>query len=115
MVVRRQKDLRIASIETFVRLARTRNQPDVAAEMGCDQATVSRNITALEKWMRRVLVFAGSPVRLTEDGERFLPEAIKVLALLDEARGVPAPLPKPGKSSGKDIMVPPPRPGPRRR
>jgi hypothetical protein len=99
--------LQLQWLDTFDRLARLGNQPAVARELGTTQATVSRQVTALEEWLGRKLVLAGSPVCLTEDGERFVPIAVEVLARLqgfqpDLSRAMPAP-PKP---SGATIQIP---------
>lgn len=97
---------RLQWLDTFVRLARTRNQPDVAREIGSSQATVSRQVAELERWLGRLLVSGASPVRLTDDGERFAPIAAEVLERLRGAQAdpLPSPLPPP-RMSGKDIVI----------
>lgn len=78
----------------------------MAAEMGCDQATVSRQIAALERWLGRRLVSGAAPVRLTEDGERFATVAADVLARLQSFRADRSKVQPPSpKISGKDIVI----------
>lgn len=97
---------RLQWLDTFVRLARTRNQPTVAREIGGSQATVSRQVAALERWLGRVLVSGAAPVRLTDDGERFALVAADVLARLDAAKAdASMEVPPPPKLSGKDIVI----------
>lgn len=97
---------RLQWLDTFVRLARTRNQPDVAREIGASQATVSRQVAALEQWLGRMLVIGASPVRLTDDGELFVPVAAELLERLRSARSDPGTAaPAPPKVSGKDIVI----------
>lgn len=98
--------LRLQWLDTFVRLVRTRNQPTVAREIGGSQATVSRQIAALERWLGCVLVKGANPVRLTDDGERFAPIAAEVLDRLRGARVDPSTAaPTQPKISGKDIVI----------
>lgn len=79
-------DMQVSCIEAFVHLTRLNSQPAVAKEMGCDQATVSRKIAALEQWLGRSLVYPGNPVEFTQDGEQFASAASEVLRLLNSMR-----------------------------
>jgi DNA-binding transcriptional LysR family regulator len=97
---------RLQWLDTFVRLARTLNQPAVAREIGGSQATVSRQVAALERWLGRALVSGAAPVQLTEEGKQFATVAAALLEQLADCRADPAiPAPPPPKLSGKDIVI----------
>ncbi len=87
-------DLKVAWLQAFVRVAETGKQTAVAAELGLDQATVSRHIGHLEQWLDgRILFYPGMSDHLLPDGEKFLPVAREVLRLLEGARQPDAPPP----------------------
>lgn len=97
---------RLQWLDTFVRLARTGNQPAVAREIGSSQATVSRQVAELERWLGRVLTSGATPMKLTDDGKQFALIAADLLERLTDCQVDPGtaapPLPKP---SGKDIVI----------
>ncbi len=97
---------RLQWLDTFVRLARTGNQPAVALEIGSSQATVSRQVAALEQWLGRVLMSEAPPVRLTDEGKQFASVAAALLEQLANCRADPAiAAPPPPRPSGKNIVI----------
>jgi DNA-binding transcriptional LysR family regulator len=78
-------------LQDFLVLAETGNFTRAAARRNLSQAAFSRRIQALEQWAGTALVDRSVfPTRLTEDGERFLPQALDVLARLGDARAAAA-------------------------
>lgn len=104
--------MRLSWLEAFVRTARSKKRTAAAAEMGVSQATVTKHIQKLERWLsgglyRPLVADNVWPVQLTEAGEDFLPVAEQILDLLRTAREGPdkvvtikSPI------SAKDIKVP---------
>lgn len=91
--------LRVVWLEAFVRCAQARTRAAVAAQMGIDQATVTKHIQKLELWLARGRfrpLFHDNvwPVHLTEEGKEFLPQALMVLELLRRARIAPVETPQ---------------------
>lgn len=91
--------LRVIWLEAFVRCAQARTRAAVAAQMGIDQATVTKHIKKLELWLARGRfrpLFDDNvwPVHLTEEGKEFLPQAEMVLELLRRARIAPVETPQ---------------------
>lgn len=125
--------LRVVWLEAFVLSARTRTRVEVAAQMGIDQATVTKHIKKLEAWLasgrfRPLLDDNIWPTHLTDAGKAFLPQAEMVLDLLRQSRVEPMEIlkvdpseiklrlksktqPKP-KTSTAHIRVPPSVPRP---
>jgi DNA-binding transcriptional LysR family regulator len=99
------RELKLEWLDTFVRFARTTNQPAVAEELGTSQPTVSRQIASLEAWLSRQLVTRAYPVSLTEDGKWFADIAVEIMGRLRSCRATTgAVLDKP-KPSGRDIVI----------
>lgn len=91
--------LRVVWLEAFVRCAQARTRAAVAAQMGIDQATVTKHIKKLELWLARGRfrpLFDDNvwPISLTEEGKEFLPQAMMVLELLRRARIAPVEMPE---------------------
>lgn len=91
--------LRVVWLEAFVRCAQARTRAAVAAQMGIDQATVTKHIKKLELWLasgRFRPLFDDNvwPISLTEEGKEFLPQAEMVLELLRRARIAPVETPQ---------------------
>lgn len=91
--------LRVVWLEAFVRCAQARTRAAVAAQMGIDQATVTKHIKKLELWLARGRfrpLFDDNvwPISLTEEGKEFLPQAVMVLELLRRARIAPVEMPQ---------------------
>jgi DNA-binding transcriptional LysR family regulator len=80
-------DLKVAWLQAFVGVAETGKQTATAAELKVDQATISRHIRHLERWLGpKWLLDDGVPAKLLPDGEKFLPVAREVLKLLERVR-----------------------------
>jgi DNA-binding transcriptional LysR family regulator len=78
-------------LQDFVVLAETGNFTRAAARRHLSQAAFSRRIQSLEQWVGAALIDRSAfPTRLTEEGERFLPQALEVLARLGDARAAAA-------------------------
>lgn len=83
--------LRAVWLEAFVKSVEARSRVAAATQMGVDQATVTKHIGKLERWLGqgsiRPLVSDNVwPLHLTAAGKAFLPDAVKVLKILHEAR-----------------------------
>ncbi len=89
------RKLQAAWLESFVAAARGPKRTAVAADLGIGQTTLTKDISALEKWLGYLLIWPGSlPPRLTDDGEAFLPLAEKALEALQpvaQSRRFPSP------------------------
>ena len=95
--------MRLAWIESLVAVAEHGSFSVAARYLGCHQSVVSRNVEQLQKWLRRQLIASYPPVKLTDDGQSFLPVAMEVIRLLNESRA-PLPPPRP-RISAKDIKI----------
>lgn len=74
-------------LDDFAALAESGNFSRAAEARHCTQPAFSRRIRALEDWVGAPLFDrAGTPVRLTEAGERFRPAAHEALRRLIQAR-----------------------------
>lgn len=83
--------LRVVWLEAFVKSVEAKSRVVAAAQMDVDPVTVTKHIGKLEKWLGRGCVrplISDNvwPVHLTDDGKDFLPDAVKVLKILREAR-----------------------------
>ncbi|KQR57210.1 LysR family transcriptional regulator [Brevundimonas sp. Leaf168] len=101
--------LRVVWLEAFVRSVEASSRVAAAAQMGVDQATVTKHIQKLEKWLARGRVrplvdYQVWPLRLTSDGEKFLPQAKMVLETLRQARISPIEMPLPEDTTEAAIM-----------
>ncbi len=75
-------------LEDFLALAESASFSRAAVVRGIAQPALSRHIRALEEWVGSDLVDRGAhPVRLTDAGKRFQPDAEDVLERLAAARG----------------------------
>ena len=106
--------LRVVWLEAFVRCAQARTRAAVAAQMGIDQATVTKHIKKLELWLARGRfrpLFDDNvwPISLTEEGKEFLPQAVMVLELLRGARIAPVETPQ-ADASVEHVELPNPAP-----
>jgi DNA-binding transcriptional LysR family regulator len=108
--------LSLVWVEAFVEVAKSTKRTAAAAQLGITQGTITKHLHDLERWLGKLLVVDGSvPARLTTHGEEFLPVALQILALLEEARRPAAliettPTPPRPPVSAKHIKVPALRP-----
>lgn len=100
-------DVRLVWLKAFVAVAETQSYSRAAERLETSQPNASRYVDALETWLSKVLVDDNRPVKLTPDGETFLPVARNVIDLLDSSRAeVPtAAQAEQRKISAKDIVV----------
>ena len=108
-------DLRLGWLVTFLAVVRLKNRSLAAKELGLTQGAVTKQLRSLEDWSRMALVWSDSaPVRLTPQGEAFVPVAEQALEVLAKVRTVPlaTPVQPKAKISGKDLRVPPSVPKP---
>jgi DNA-binding transcriptional LysR family regulator len=86
-------DLRLVWLQAFVQVADSKKRTAAADEMGIHQGTVTKHVQKLEQWLGgRMLLDDNVPVGLYPDGQKFLPVARQVLALLKEAQKLPEPV-----------------------
>lgn len=90
--------LRVVWLEAFVRSVEAKSRVAAAAQMGIDQATLTKHIKKLEDWLARgrlrpLVEYQVWPFRLTKDGEEFLQQAVVVLETLRRARIAPVETP----------------------
>jgi DNA-binding transcriptional LysR family regulator len=79
--------LQLVWLESFVQVAESGKRTAAAKEMKIHQGTVTKHIQKLEQWLGgRMLLDSSFPPRIYPDGEKFLPVAMQILKLLDEAR-----------------------------
>lgn len=86
------KNLRLAWLRTFLAIADRKNQAAAAADLGVNQATVSRHIENLELALGCKLVQMG-PVKVLPAGHTFRPVAEQVIRALEDAKTSLAPPP----------------------
>jgi len=104
--------LNVVWLEAFVRVAASGKRTAAAEEMQVHQATVTKHIQKLERWLGgQMLMDDRVPARLLPDGERFLPVAGQILDLLDKARRPvavteAAPAPPAARAAAKDLRPP---------
>lgn len=81
--------MEIRTLLTFVRIAETGSFSKTAEQLGYSQSAVTMQIKQLEGELQ-VLLFEriGKRVKLTQAGERLLPYALEVLALLQKAETI---------------------------
>ena len=84
--------MNIRSIRAFVEVARQRSVSEAAASLGYSQSAVSKQIAEFERGVgSRVFHRDCAGLPLTACGERLLPLAVQVMALVDAlGRGEPA-------------------------
>ncbi|GAB3362879.1 LysR family transcriptional regulator [Modestobacter lapidis] len=83
-----ERALELRHLRAFVAVAEERNFTRAAERIQLTQPALSRTIAALERLLGTSLVFRNRRiVQLTPAGNRFLPHAHRVLAVLDEAVG----------------------------
>lgn len=87
----RFKSIRVVCLEAFLAVSTFRSFTAAAAELGCDQSTISRLVDELERWLAMVLFETRDPPRLGSQGEAFLPKAKEIIRLLKECRPPSAP------------------------
>jgi DNA-binding transcriptional LysR family regulator len=108
------KGLQLVWLESFVQVAESRKRTAAAAEMELNQATITKHVQKLERWLGgKMLLDSSVPANLLPDGEKFLPVAKKILEMLDDARGPAAPSSTAPSVSAKDIRVPARNPAPK--
>lgn len=73
-------------LTAFVAVAERGSFTDATTVVGKSQGSVSRYVNYLGLWLGKTLVESYPPVKLTPDGEAFLPIARQVLALLSAAK-----------------------------
>ena len=78
--------MKLIWLEAFVAVAERESFTDAAKTMGKDQGLVSRYVANLRLWLGKNLIESYSPVKLTPEGEAFLPVARQVLSLLSAAQ-----------------------------
>lgn len=77
---------RIQEMTAFVAVADAQSFSGAAEKLGLSPATITRTVSALETRLRaRLFVRTSRSVRLTDAGERFLEDARRLLAEIDEA------------------------------
>jgi DNA-binding transcriptional LysR family regulator len=80
-------DVELKWLEDFVAVARTGSFSQAARQRHVTQPAFTRRIRALEHWLGVRLIDRSSlPVRLTTEGESFLPQAREMIALARTAR-----------------------------
>ena len=83
--------LRLSWLETFVVASRSENRSVAAKKLGITQGAVTKHIQNLERWSQKILVYHDSvPMKLTEQGEAFVPVADNIVGVLAEARILPS-------------------------
>ncbi len=90
--LRAGNSVNIRSIRAFVEVARQRSVSEAAASLGYSQSAVSKQIAEFERGVgSRVFHRDCAGLPLTACGERLLPLAVQVMALVDAlGRGEPA-------------------------
>ena len=78
--------MRLVWLVAFVAVAERESFTDAATTIGKDQGSVSRYVDQLQRWLGKPLIESYPPVKLTPDGLVFLPIALQVIALLNDAR-----------------------------
>lgn len=84
MTKERSDFAKLTWIEPFVAAAAYGNYSDAGMQLGINATTVSRSVVQLEKWLSRVLITTDVPFDLTEDGEAFVPVALRLVELIDQ-------------------------------
>ncbi len=74
----------IFSLECFIAVAETGSFTKAAIKMRRTQSAMTQQISNLEKKLQTQLMDRGKKASLTQDGEIFLPYALRILALHDE-------------------------------
>lgn len=96
-------------LEDFLSLCRHRSFSHAAQERNVTQPAFSRRIRALEEWLGVVLFDRTAlPVRLTAQGEQFLPVARDIVDRMAEAGGSSRPGTVPTASSASSACLPSP-------
>ena len=73
-------------IEAFVAIARSRSLTAASIATGIGQATISRQLAALEKHLGcRLFLRSTRAIKLTEQGEAYLSHALRLLEMVSEA------------------------------
>ena len=81
--------MEIRTLLTFVRIAETGSFSKTAEQLGYSQSAVTMQIKQLEGELGAPLFERiGRQVKLTQAGERLLPYALELLALLQKAEGI---------------------------
>ena len=78
--------MKLIWLQAFVAVAERGSFTDAARSIGKDQGSVSRYVKHLELWLGKILIESYPPVKLTPDGDAFLPIARQVLSLLTAAQ-----------------------------
>ena len=81
--------LQLVWLETFVEVAESGKRWLTAKELNITQSTVTKHIQKLEHWLGDVMLLDANG-KLMPDGIEFLPDAVQVLGLLQDARHRPA-------------------------
>jgi DNA-binding transcriptional LysR family regulator len=107
MSSKRILSIKISDIEAFIAAAESRSHKEAAKKLGHHESTVSRAIINLETWSGLVLTTGDIPRKLTSIGEKYLPIAKQVVAMLENANSdlkIVGP-PKAPRKSGRDIVI----------
>jgi DNA-binding transcriptional LysR family regulator len=83
---------RLTSMTVFARVASTRSFSGAARDLGISQATASKHVQMLEKWLgARLLHRTTRRVAVTEAGERFFVQCSRILEDMEMARATVKP------------------------
>ncbi len=83
---------RLTSMTVFARVAAARSFSSAARELGISQATASKHVQMLERWLgARLLERTTRRVALTDAGEAFLGQCSRILEDIDEAASIARP------------------------
>ena len=83
---------RLTSMTVFARVAAARSFSSAARELGISQATASKHVQMLERWLgTRLLERTTRRVSVTAAGETFLVQCTRILEDIDDAAGIAHP------------------------
>jgi DNA-binding transcriptional LysR family regulator len=83
---------RLTSMTVFARVAAARSFSTAARELGISQATASKHVQTLERWLgTRLLHRTTRRVALTDTGEVFLAQCSRILEDIDDAANIARP------------------------
>lgn len=105
MSSKRRPTLRLVWLESFIVAAEHLSVTKAAKALGGKQSTISRDLIDLEGWLGRALFTGDIPKVLTPYGESFLPTAMEVVRVLQEARAKPDIAVKQKPVSAADIKL----------
>ena len=83
---------RLTSMTVFAKVAAARSFSTAARELGISQATASKHVQTLERWLgTRLLERTTRRVALTDSGEAFLAQCSRILEDIDDAANIARP------------------------